>query len=239
MEVLNGIVMKNKIRTVDEVVLFSKKQSMEGKGSIQWWLLTHTNRKQWQDFLDTAWLIEDAEMNASQARKSCIEVLREALSSECNVHPKTHALCAKRWFPAALEVLSKNNIDPISFTRQVVNTLTKGRGKGSNLFTVDQQTVPNHSYSCHWASRLTASSVHQTLSLILSQLLIKTSFSSTICGMVLMARGMTDLCHGINSWTCLRELLSMWQCPRMYIFQTENELLCNPYLQLQINALFG
>ena len=34
-EVLNGIVIKNKIRTDDEVVLFSKKQSMEGKGSIQ------------------------------------------------------------------------------------------------------------------------------------------------------------------------------------------------------------
>ena len=75
-------------------------------------------------------------MNASQARKSCIEVLREALSSEWNVHPKTRAPCAKRWFPAALEVLSKNNFEPISFTRQVVNTLTKERGKGSNLFIV-------------------------------------------------------------------------------------------------------
>ena len=34
-EVLIGIVIKNKIRTDDEVVLFSKKPSMEGKGSIQ------------------------------------------------------------------------------------------------------------------------------------------------------------------------------------------------------------
>ena len=65
-----------------------------------------------------------------------MEVLREALSSECSLHPKTHAPCAKRWLPAALEMLSKNNIDPISFARQVVNTLTKGRGKGSNLFIV-------------------------------------------------------------------------------------------------------
>ena len=93
-EVLNDIVIKN--RTDDELVLFSKKQSMEGKRDIQRWLLMYTNRKQRQDFLDTAWLIEDTEMNASRARKSCMDVLREALSSECNVHPKTHALCAKR-----------------------------------------------------------------------------------------------------------------------------------------------
>ena len=56
-------------------------------------------------------------MNASQARKSCMGVLQETLSSECNVHPETNAPCAKRWLPAALEVLSKNNIDPISFAR--------------------------------------------------------------------------------------------------------------------------
>ena len=106
MEVLNDIVIKSKTRTDDE------------------------------DFLDTAWLIEDAEMNASRAGKSCMEVLQETLSSECNVHLKTHAPCAKRWLIAALEVLSKNNTGPISFVRQVVNTLTKGRGKGSNLFIV-------------------------------------------------------------------------------------------------------
>ena len=45
-EVLNDIVIKNKIRTDDELVLFSKKQSMEGKRDIQLWLLTYTNRKQ-------------------------------------------------------------------------------------------------------------------------------------------------------------------------------------------------
>ena len=52
------------------------------------------------------------------------------------MHPKTHALCEKRWLPAALEGVFRNNIDTISFARQVVNTLTKGRGKGSNLFMV-------------------------------------------------------------------------------------------------------
>ena len=41
-EVLNGIVIKNKIRTDDELVLFSKKQTMEGKRDIQQWPLTHT-----------------------------------------------------------------------------------------------------------------------------------------------------------------------------------------------------
>ena len=42
-EALNEIVIKNKIGTDDELVLFSKKQSMEGKRDIQRWLLTHTN----------------------------------------------------------------------------------------------------------------------------------------------------------------------------------------------------
>ena len=118
-------------------LFFSKKQSMKGKRDIQRWLLTHTNRKQRQDFLDTAWLIEDAEMNASRARKGCMEVLREALSSERNVHPKTHAPRAKRWLFATLDVLSKNNIDRISLARQVVNTLTKRRGK---VQTFDRRT---------------------------------------------------------------------------------------------------
>ena len=36
--------------------------------------------------------------------------------------------------PPPLVALSKNNIDTISFTRQVVKTLTKGRGKGSKYF---------------------------------------------------------------------------------------------------------
>ena len=83
---------------------------MEGKRDIQRWLITHTNQKQQQHFLDTAWLIEDAEMNASRARKSCMEVLQEALSSEGNLHLKTHKPCEKQWFSAALGVFSKNSI---------------------------------------------------------------------------------------------------------------------------------
>ena len=46
--------------------------------------------------------------------------------SEWNVHVKTHAPCTKWWLSAALEGLS----------RQVLNTITKGLGKGSNLFMV-------------------------------------------------------------------------------------------------------
>ena len=42
-EVLNDIAIKNKIRTNDELLLFSKKQSIEGKRDIWWWLLTHTH----------------------------------------------------------------------------------------------------------------------------------------------------------------------------------------------------
>ena len=56
-EVLNDIVIKNKIRTDNELALFGKKQSMEGKRDIQRWLLTHTNRKQRQGFLNTACLL--------------------------------------------------------------------------------------------------------------------------------------------------------------------------------------
>ena len=52
-------------------------------------------------------------MNASQAGKSFLEVLHEALSLECNVHPKTHAPCKEHWVLVGLEVLSKNNIGPI------------------------------------------------------------------------------------------------------------------------------
>ena len=41
--VLHDIVIKNKIRTDYELLLFGKKQPMEGKSDIQWWLLTHTH----------------------------------------------------------------------------------------------------------------------------------------------------------------------------------------------------
>ena len=50
-ELLSDIVIKNKTKTVNELVLFSKNSSMEGKRDILRWLLTHTNGKQWQDSL--------------------------------------------------------------------------------------------------------------------------------------------------------------------------------------------
>ena len=110
-EVLNDTVIKNKIRTNDDLVLFHKRQSMEDKRDIQRCLLTHTNPKQRQDFLDTAWLIE---LHGGAARDTILRMQ-----------------CA-----STLELLSKKSIDPISFDTQVANALTKGRGKGPNLFIV-------------------------------------------------------------------------------------------------------
>ena len=172
---------------------------MEGKRGIQQWLLTHTNRKQRQDSLHTAWLIEDAEMNASRARKTCMELLRKVLSSECNVHLKTHAPCAKRWLPAALEVLSKNNIDPISFARQVMNTLTKGRGKGSNFFIVRPANRAKSFMLMPLSIMFDCFFCPSNFKFNFVTAIDKEIISSTICGMVLMTRGMRNFYHGIKS----------------------------------------
>ena len=115
----------------------------------------------------------------------------------CKRHYPQSAMCIQKHMhhaqsdgcPQYLKCSPRTTLTPFLLPGKWWTLSPKDEVEVKSFSLLDQQTVPNHSCSCHWASCLTASSVHQTLSFTLSQLLIKRSFYSTICGMVVMARG--------------------------------------------------
>ena len=83
--------------------------------------------RQRTELINTAWKTEDAIDKVERAKKSLMELLREAKEAP---HKET---CNGQWLEAATEVLQLNAVDVSQFAADIRDLLTHGRGKGRNI----------------------------------------------------------------------------------------------------------
>ena len=133
LDVVHDLVVQNNLRTDKELALFANKLAKDGKRDLQRWLLSHPSPKSRNDFLSTVWLMQDAVEESSRSNKTLIQLLEECLGAEHSTCARTGNVCDGSWLPAALEVLSLNNISREYFSQRVLKALRNGRGKGNNM----------------------------------------------------------------------------------------------------------
>ena len=133
LEVLQALVVDNKLRTEKALAAFARKLARDGKKDLQLWLLRHPSSKSRNDMLNTIWMMEDADDLAERNSKSYIELLTEARSWDHSVKEREKKTCDGSWMTAAMDIFSKNNVDPAYFAKRVLRALSNGRGKGFNF----------------------------------------------------------------------------------------------------------
>ena len=69
-----------------------------------------------------------AESQLERSRKTRIQLLGESKESKCV------ARCSRKWYEAAIQVLSNQGIMPSVFSGGVYDALSKGRGKFHNIY---------------------------------------------------------------------------------------------------------
>lgn len=131
-----NIIVANNVKSDKKLCALAKLQMKEGKHDLHRWVMNHPNSKNRQDIIETAWSIESSEADLEREEKSLIDILAEALEGDCREDPETGFKCNRKWLPAALQVLRKNNIQPEYFAKVVAAALQHGRGKGRNVMII-------------------------------------------------------------------------------------------------------
>ena len=132
------IIVKNDLKTDNDLCAFSKMQLKEGNEDIHKWMMNHHSLKSRQDILDTAWRIQDSEKNNERESKSLINNLHDAALENCRTDPNTGMKCCGKWFNAALDILERNDIKPEFFAGLIHTALKHGRGKGRNVMIIGE-----------------------------------------------------------------------------------------------------
>lgn len=130
------IVVKNNVRTDDELSMFAIRQMREGNDELNRWVMNHPSTKTREDILCTAWKMADAEKNLERGEKSRMQLLRDAERSPHRFDEETQIQCTGEWLPAALEVLQLNGVAVDFWAKAVRTALEKGRGKGRNMMII-------------------------------------------------------------------------------------------------------
>ena len=109
---------------------------MEGKTDIAEFVV-NWGPKVVAEVLNTAWELNTAQDHLSRSKKSQIDILREAQSTECVPE------CNGMWLTCAKQVLQQNGINLRSFLDAVKELIHKGRGKYRNIMIVGPANCGN------------------------------------------------------------------------------------------------
>ena len=121
---LSEIIVEKEIKTRTELLFLPNEQKMEGKTDIAEFVV-NWGPKVVAEVLNTAWELNTAQDHLSRSKKSQIDILREAQSTECVPE------CNGMWLTCAKQVLQQNGINLPGHSR----TLWK------NLFTRDKENA--------------------------------------------------------------------------------------------------
>ena len=126
---LSEIVLQKGITSRTELLALAQEQKDEGKTDIAEFVFNR-GPKVVTEVIDTTWEMKKAKESLERAKKTRLQLLREAMNSECANN------CNGVWKECAYQVLDRNGIDRISFANAVKELLDKGRGKYRNVMIV-------------------------------------------------------------------------------------------------------
>ena len=123
---VSQIIISKKLPDRIALMAFANAQKREGKTELAEFVMNR-GTKAVNELITNAWSMENAEATMRRREKSRMEILNEALETECSC--KTHGA----WQTCALVTLHNNDIPPWQFSSCVKELLLKGRGKYRNL----------------------------------------------------------------------------------------------------------
>ena len=123
---MSEIIVEKGIKTRTELLALANEQKMEGKTDITEFVVT-PGPKVVAEVLNTTWELNTVQDRLSHSKKSRIDILREAQSTECVPE------CNGMWLTCAKQVLQQNGINLRSFSDAVKELIHKERGKYRNI----------------------------------------------------------------------------------------------------------
>ena len=116
---MSEIIVEKGIKTRTELLALANEQKMEGKTDIAEFVVNR-GPKVVAEVLNTAWELNTAQDRLSRSKKSRIDILWEAQSTECVPG------CNGMWLTCAKQVLRHNGINLQSFSDAVKELIHKG-----------------------------------------------------------------------------------------------------------------
>ena len=119
----------NQVKDFTQLLALAEAQKNEGKKELANFICNRSN-KAVEELIKNTWLMKNAQAKIDRVKKSRMQLIREAYSSDCV------AGCDTQWINCARGVLRNNNIHPIVFGSAIKDLLMKGRGKFRNVMLV-------------------------------------------------------------------------------------------------------
>ena len=126
---VSEIIQQKQIKSITELQALAQQQKREGKTDLAEFLLNRPSRTV-AEILKTSWEMAEAEQKLARAKKSRIELLKDALEEACACDADG------RWQSCAEEVLALNPITKSEFAEAIIALLNKGRGKFRNILII-------------------------------------------------------------------------------------------------------
>jgi hypothetical protein len=123
------IIQSNSIKTRTELLTLAQLQKDEGKYDLAEFIMNR-QPKTVSHILKTTWDMFNAQAKLERANKTHMELLTEAVRSECVDG------CEGRWLRCAEEVLVTNGMEVRDFALAIYALLQKGQGKYRNIMLV-------------------------------------------------------------------------------------------------------
>ena len=126
---VSQVILDKNIMSVTELHALAQEQREQGKTDLAEFILNRSPKKL-SELLQTTWDMKGAKEKITRSRKTRMEILNEAIQSECAT------ACNGAWLQCATELLNENGVDIDMFANLVKECLTQGRGKHRNLMIV-------------------------------------------------------------------------------------------------------
>ena len=126
---VSQVILDKNIMSVTELHALAQEQREQGKTDLAEFILNRSPKKL-SELLQTTWDMKGAKEKITRSRKTRMEILNEAVQSECAT------ACNGAWLQCATELLNENGVDIDMFANLVKECLTQGRGKHRNLMIV-------------------------------------------------------------------------------------------------------
>lgn len=123
---LTRFIVKNKVKTMEDLLAEAKKRELEGLPDIYNFIARQTS-KALEEQLHMTWRLEDAPEVAKRKNMSRMDVILSFLEKPCIEG------CDETWLEAAVEVLRNNNINLYTFADAIRKCLIVGRAKYYNI----------------------------------------------------------------------------------------------------------
>ena len=125
---LSDVILAKKIKNKSQLLKFVYELRQEEKRDLPLYVLNNIDKS--VKLIKTTWEMESAVKVLERAAKTRMDILHEVNSGECVME------CGEMWLQAATETLTRNNVTREDFSREILGSLVKGRGKHRNILII-------------------------------------------------------------------------------------------------------